>query len=232
MQIDLSVLRKRGAQAIRRRPIRFALLLILLLLFLLIRMSGSLRPVATVMAVSKVQNRATEAINAAVEQEVLREGISYASLIGFEKSGDGSVTAVYTDIEKLNRLKTAVTERVLAQITAMPQGEISIPLGNILNSDLLSGRGPRLPVRILPMGNVSARVENCFDSAGINQTRHRIMLSVRAELCVLIGGYSADTCVTEDVCIAETVIVGAVPESYTLITDGELFEKYEDYLHD
>ena len=75
-------------------------------------------------------------------------------------------------------------------------------------------------------------VENRFESAGINQTRHRILLRVTAKMTVLIAGYAAPASVSTEVCVAETVIVGSVPENYTVITDGEVFDKYNDFLID
>lgn len=232
MQIDLGSMRRRLYRRVKRRPFVPALLMLFALLAAFLRVQGNIRPVATKMAVSAVSNWATDVVNAAVEAEVVAEGLAYSSLINFEKMADGSVSAVYTDIAKLNRLKTEITAVVLARITNCEPGEISIPLGSILDTELLAGRGPKLRIRIIPLGSVHTEVENRFESAGINQTRHRILLRVTAEMTVLIAGYAAPTSVSTEVCVAETVIVGSVPENYTVITDGEVFDKYNDFLID
>ena len=232
MQIDLGAVRRQLLLRVTRRPFVTALLMVFVLVAIFFRVQGNIRPVATKMAVSAVSNWATEVVNAAVEAEVVAEGLAYSSLINFEKMADGSVSAVYTDIAKLNRLKTEVTAVVLERIINCKPGEIAIPLGNILETELLAGRGPKLRIRVIPLGSVYTEVENRFESAGINQTRHRILLRVTAEMTVLIAGYAAPTSVSTEVCVAETVIVGSVPENYTVITDGEVFDKYNDFLID
>lgn len=232
MQIDLGAVRRQLLLRVTRRPFVTALLMVFVLVAIFFRVQGNIRPVATKMAVSAVSNWATDVVNAAVEAEVVAEGLAYSSLINFEKMADGSVSAVYTDIAKLNRLKTEVTSVVLERIINCKPGEIAIPLGNILETELLAGRGPKLRIRVIPLGSVHTEVENRFESAGINQTRHRILLRVTAEMTVLIAGYAAPTSVSTEVCVAETVIVGSVPENYTVITDGEVFEKYNDFLID
>lgn len=232
MQIDLGALRRRVMGRMKRRPLFTVVLLLLVVMAAFFRLQGNIRPVATKMAVSAVSNWATDVVNAAVEEEVVAEGLAYSSLINFEKMADGSVSAIYTDIAKLNRLKTEVTAVVLERITNCEPGEISVPLGNILETELLAGRGPKLRIRVIPLGYVYTEVENRFESAGINQTRHRIILRVTADMTVLIAGYSAPTSVSTEVCVAETVIVGSVPENYTVITEGEVFDKYNDFLID
>ncbi|MBQ3096273.1 MAG: sporulation protein YunB [Clostridia bacterium] len=232
MQIDLGAVRRQVFRRLKRRPFVPVLVTVFVLLALFLRVQGNIRPVATKMAVSAVSNWATDVVNAAVEAEVVAEGLAYSSLINFEKMADGSVSAVYTDIAKLNRLKTEVTAVVLERIANCEPGEIAIPLGNILETELLAGRGPKLRIRIIPLGSVHTEVENRFESAGINQTRHRILLRVTAKMTVLIAGYAAPASVSTEVCVAETVIVGSVPENYTVITDGEVFDKYNDFLID
>lgn len=232
MQIDLRAARRRIFAGLRRRPLAALLALFVLFGGIYFRVRGNIRPVALQMATSAVSNWAAEVVNAAVAEEVVAEGLTYSSLVAFEKMSDGRMSAVFTDIAKLNRIKTAVNAIVIDRITNCEEGEVAIPLGNILGSEILAGRGPRLRIRMIPVGTVYSEVENQFESAGINQTRHRILLRVRAEMTVIIAGYSANTSASTEVCVAETVIVGAVPENYTVITDGEVFDKYNDFLID
>jgi len=143
LQIDLGAVRRQVFRRLKRRPFVPVLVTVFVLLALFLRVQGNIRPVATKMAVSAVSNWATDVVNAAVEAEVVAEGLAYSSLINFEKMADGSVSAVYTDIAKLNRLKTEVTAVVLERIANCEPGEIAIPLGNILETEILPGAGRR-----------------------------------------------------------------------------------------
>jgi len=93
----------------------------------------------------------------------------------------------------------------------------------LINSDLFSGRGPKIPIKIVPLGTVSTSFSNQFTAAGINQTRHQIMMDIVVDISILLPGYQTGTQVTTQVTIAETVIVGAVPDSYFQMQD--LFSK-------
>lgn len=230
MTVDLRPLRKCARRIARREKLLWVVVLVGAVLFLTLSVEKNLRPIAMQMAVTRAQYFASLAINRAVLAEVEREGVEYASLVQLRTDDSGRVTALSTDVEALNRLKGAVTDRALAEIAAYEPGELSVPLGNLINGELLSGRGPRIRVRMIPLGYATCETENSFESAGINQTRHRIFLRVRAELTVIIAGYGTTASVTTDVCVAETVIVGGVPENYTLITDEEIFDKYNNYL--
>ena len=94
---------------------------------------------------------------------------------------------------------------------------IKIPVGTIIGGDLIFGRGPGIDVKVMPIGTVATEIQNEITSAGINQTRHQIILVVNVQMSVITGIRRLPTNVSTTICIAETVIVGKVPESYTNI---------------
>ena len=108
--------------------------------------------------------------------------------------------------------------------------ELSIPIGTLTGSALLAGRGPRISVRMESVGSSSARFENRFDSAGINQTNHQIALEVDVSVSILLPGFTTATTVSTAVTVAETVIVGSVPETYTYFSTTP--DTYEEDLKD
>ncbi len=95
----------------------------------------------------------------------------------------------------------------------------------------MSGRGPKIPIKIIPYGSISAQVENVFAEAGINQTRHQIMMIVTANLSVVLPNKRINTSVKAQVNIAETIIVGDVPNAYTHVTGdkNDTVSKIKDY---
>jgi sporulation protein YunB len=129
----------------------------------------------------------------------------------------------------INTLKAGLTTAIQKRLSEYDDGKLYIALGTLIGSDIFTGRGPKIEVRMVPVGYVTAAITNEFASAGINQTLHRIMMSVTGTVTVVMAGYSATSEVTADFCIAETIIVGAVPQAYTQIngTNDELGRLYD-----
>lgn len=188
------------------------------------------RPIITQMAKVRVDYLASKAINEAITKKIDDGSLEYGKMVYFEKDIYGQITALKTDMIRINKLKADIINEVLDAVEGIGTSDLAIPLGNIINGNLLSGRGPRIPVRIMPIGTASANFSHSFESAGINQTRHQIMMEVQVNIDVLMPGYSAETVVTVEVTVAETIIVGAVPDSYTYFEDGgKIFSNAEKY---
>ncbi len=130
-----------------------------------------------------------------------------------EKDSAGRVAAVSTNMARIN----TVSAQLLREVVRSADGgkiEIKVPLGNLVGTDLLHGRGPDVPVEIIVLTSSSVRFRNEISSAGINQTRHQILLEIRVDIDVMIPWDTVSTCVTSEVLAAETVIVGEVPRFY------------------
>jgi sporulation protein YunB len=181
--------------------------------------NNHLRPIMTQMARVQVDQLASRIINQAIMDRITGEGVTYNTLVHFEKDVNGQITALNTDIISVNRLRANITEEVLSSLEKADTSKLAIPAGNLINSDILSGRGPRIPLKIVPLGTVSSGFSNQFSAAGINQTRHQIMMDITVDISILLPGYRVGTQVTAQVSIAETVIVGAVPDSYFMMDD-------------
>ena len=151
-------------------------------------------------------------------------------MISLEKDNDGKVTAVHSNMAAFNRLQAQILDIILAKIDQVSAKELSIPIGTLTGSALLAGRGPRISVRMESVGSSTARFANKFQSAGINQTKHQIVLEVDVSVAILLPGFTTATKVSTDVTVAETVIVGSVPETYTYFSTAP--ETYEEDLKD
>lgn len=216
----------------RRRLALFrAMCVVLSLLIALVVMDINIRPMIKTMAAYEAKNYAVRAINAAVSQELTAQGVTYDGLCRVSVNEQGVVTAVETDVVRLGLLQAGITQRVSEAMDELSQHDVSVPMGTLLGSQYLSGRGPQVGFRIIPIGYAEASLRNEFVSAGINQTCHRILLDVSVNVTALIPGYSAATQVRTEICLAETVIVGVVPDSFTNVTgDGrDTLTKLYDY---
>jgi sporulation protein YunB len=105
------------------------------------------------------------------------------------------------------------TIRVQDALKAIRGEIIYIPLGQAIDSHLLANYGPRIPVRLVPIGRVNTNVIDVFESAGINQTRHKVYLDIHAEVTVVIPFVSSVIEVVTSVPLADNVYIGAVPDT-------------------
>ena len=182
-----------------------------------------MRPQVEQLAGSRAHYLAAQAINEAVTEAIARMEITYDDLIHFEKDDAGRITALKTDMVMANRVKAGIHAATLQKIEGLSKSDIQIPIGNLLDSDLFAGRGPSIKVRLVPVGIVDVAFSNQFSEAGINQTRHQILMDIKTELGVLLPGSSVTQSVSTQVCIAETIIVGAVPDAYAELSKNAVF---------
>lgn len=168
-----------------------------------------LRPVVEELAAVQVQNRVTGDINTALHEV----DADYDALVTTRQDQQGAVLAVTTNMAAVNELRNRVADRVLAAVENIDVHELGVPLGSLLDMDLVWAKGPAIRVHSLVAGTADVQARSEFTSAGINQTLHRILLDVKVPLTVILPGISVDTLVSVQVCVAETVIVGRVPQT-------------------
>jgi sporulation protein YunB len=162
---------------------------------------------------------ATRIIDQVVYGEV--EDYNYSSLVLLTYDEGGSIISIESNMVNINRLKSRVTQLINQNISTIEDSEVFIPIGTISGINLLYGRGPSIPVRLTPRGYSTVNLVSRFTSAGINQTLHQITLTVTAEITAIIPGYTNSVQVETEFIVAQTVIVGYVPESYTHIILGD-----------
>lgn len=189
----------------------FLLLLALALALLLqLRISPYVREVAE----NQVVNAASNALTAAVSEQLRTGEADYNNIVMLEKDVRGNITAIKTNMGEVARLKAEIFDLLGDLAPEIQTLELGIPIGNLILPDFFAGKGFRLPVRVVSLSTSGADLFTEFTSAGINQTQQRITLRVTMTVSILtpFGSQSAD--VDTDVVVAETVIVGQVPESF------------------
>ena len=193
----------------------FLFSVIVLVLILAFRSTAQLLPILESLGVTRVSNAINAIVSEAVDEAIGNGEISYDDLISFEKDNEGRITAVYSNMAAFNRLQSKILDIILERVDQVSARDLSIPVGTLTGSTLLAGRGPRISVRMESVGSSSASFENEFISAGINQTKHQIVLQVDVSVSILLPGFSTAVVVPNAVTVAETVIVGSVPDTYT-----------------
>ncbi len=175
-----------------------------------IRYHDSIRSLAE----TQVRNTTSDLINDAVDLQIAQGNIQYDRLVYFEKDLNGRITALKTNMIEVNRLKTAILNLINDEILAVDTGELGIPVGSLVLPELFSGRGPGIPVQIMSIRNSDGSFKSYFTEAGINQTLHQVTMEVLVDVSVLVLGKTEDFTVSGQVVVAETVIVGQVPDTF------------------
>lgn len=189
-----------------------AVIVVLLVLFFVLR--SKYRLVIEELAQTQVKNTTSDLTNDAIARQIAEGNIHYDRIVFFEKDLDGRITALKTNMSEVNRLKTDILNIINDEILALDHSDIGIPLGSMFFPELFSGRGPSIPVHILSIRNSDANFVSHFTQAGINQTQHRLNMEVSIDVAVLVLGQTSSFTMSSEVVVAETVIVGEVPQTF------------------
>jgi len=185
-----------------------------LALALILFIMEQLRPTMTSIATAKVTNSITSTISQTVSSCVVDENITYGDIITIEKDSEGRIIALTGNMTALNTLQSDIMTRVVEAVDGIDSHEFSVPAGNLTGIALFSGKGLEVPVKVISVSYPSMEFKQVFTDAGINQTLHQVMLDLTATAQILIPGEIITREISTQVCVAQTVIVGDVPNTY------------------
>ena len=197
-----------------RRFFRFVIFLVMAALIVFLMLRSRYRDVIRELAETQVKNTTSDLTNDAIAKQIADGVIQYDRIVYFEKDLDGKITALKTNMSEVNRLKTDILNIINDEILALDTSDIGIPLGSLILPEFLSGKGPAIPVHILSIRNSDANFVSHFSQAGINQTLHQLTMIVSVDVAVLVLGQTSSFTINSEVVVAETVIVGDVPDTF------------------
>lgn len=201
-----------------KKPVRRLVFTIIFLLVLFVigflHFRRAYKDVICALSETQVKNSTSDLINDSIDRQIQNGNIQYDRMVYFEKDINGRITALKTNMSEVNRLKTDVINIINDEIMALDTTDLGIPLGSIFLPEFLSGRGPQIPVTILSIRNSEATFSSSFTQAGINQTLHQLIMELSVDVTVLVLGQTNSFTVASQVVVAQTIIVGSVPETY------------------
>ncbi|MBS4534263.1 sporulation protein YunB [Clostridium sp. D2Q-14] len=205
------------------------IVIVLIIVFLIYGfriLDRNIRP--TILAISEVRARmvATQVINDAVKEKI-GEDIKYKDLIFLKYDNDGKLTSMQANTILMNSIASDLALDVQEKLKQMGINEVKIPLGNAINSQVLSQYGPKLNMEMIPQGSATVDFATEFNEAGINQTMHRVYLIIKSDVRIILPLASDTVSITSTIPIAETVIVGDVPESYINVPEDKFLNVVE-----
>jgi len=175
------------------------------------RVTPQVRELAGVVA----KQQAARAIAEAVERVLAEEQVTYERLV--EQQEENGVKSIRTNALEINLLRTKIN-RAAEEAVRRRRAKLRLPMGALLGSQLFSGSGPGIRVRLAMTGDALSDIRSDISGAGVNQTMHRILMDLRMTLAVILPGGAQHTQVEMTICLAETVIMGNVPNGLGIIT--------------
>ncbi|MFA7636898.1 MAG: sporulation protein YunB [Monoglobales bacterium] len=170
--------------------------------------------VANEIARAQATRGATNTINKIANQYLSENSKLYEGILVKDKSPEGNISAINTDIEKINRLQTEMSAAILHGLSASEGITVKIPLGNIIGLPILLNIGPKISYKIAPVSNVRVKFEDSFKSAGINQTQFSVNLIIETDMLYTLSAYQSKVSITNTIPVVQLVLVGNIPNNY------------------
>ena len=190
-----------------------------------------IRPIIEHTATYQSKVLATRIINDAVYSQLEDESLDYDNLVTVTYNYDNSISSIESNMVNINRIKAKITKSVNDELSCINEHDLSISLGTVSGFEMFYNQGPLIPIKVRPEGYVEATLISSFETAGINQTLHRIIVEIKTDISAIIPGYTSSATVETQFVMAETVIVGSVPDTYTHVITGneDLISQINDY---
>jgi len=193
-----------------KKTLVIAIILIFLSILLAFWLQKKIVPLTDSMVQAKAQYIGNQIINDCVANNVTNDDIN--NIFTLEKNDSGQIIAEDTNTVEINLLKSKLHNALNDDFNSIENSSFNIPIGNLVGIDWLSTYGPKLYVKLIFYGNISADINDEFTSAGINQTKHTYFVDTKAEVKAIVSGRIITCEIDNNIPIAETIILGTVPQ--------------------
>lgn len=194
--------------------------IILLVAVVVVYIRFVVTPVVKTVAKEKVRALTVSTVNAAVTS-VLEAEPSFVDMVEYGHDANGDLNSIKINATRINAVMQRSVQKTQNGLSDMISSGVNIPVGSVSGITFLSGKGPNLNVAVIPVGSVDARLRSEFSEIGINQTIHKIYLSLDSTIKIIIPGAGNTIKSSSEVLLVESVIIGKVPDTYLNATTME-----------
>ncbi len=184
---------------------------------LLVQLDRCIRPLARDLCIEESRRYASQIMSRCIEEILAENPHDYEDFAELLYDESGNITAVETKSRSVNILQTALLSGLNETLDACRDEELGVSLGTASGVWLFAGAGPSVPLRLLPIGSAKTELVSTLESAGINQTCHKIHIRVTAQIAASIPFCRTETEVALDYLLCETLLVGEIPETYAVL---------------
>lgn len=202
----------------RKRFLRLKLLIIfvcLLLVFTICFTGVRLRPIITNYGNARANVIVNQIVNEIVYKNLQHNDDLYNNIVTVTYRSENIVSTIQIDTVAVNSLKSKIISDIQSAAADFGEYTIKVPMGTLSGNEYLIGFGPKISIKLTIANTVKSNIKSSFSAAGINQTLHQIMLQVDTCVHMQLPWFNTSTALSNSFIVAETVIVGIVPEAYT-----------------
>lgn len=196
---------------LKKQILKFIIVIFIIIIILKL-VFNYIEPIFEAMCEEKVKSIATIITNQ--QSTIVMNKYQYEELYTIEKDSNGNIVIIKSNVVPINNMISELTENIQNEFDKIENPEVSIALGSLSGIYFLSGVGPNIPIQVSITGTVETEIKSEFIAQGINQTLHRVYVNFdcNMQIVTLLKNYAKK--VTNQVIIAEHVIVGNIPDSY------------------
>ncbi len=197
-----------------QRSILFIFLSIAIVFILLLQLDHKIRPCIQSVCQAETNRYASHLMETSIQQVISEQNYSYSDFATLLYDENGTMIGVESLTQNINQIQISLLQAINQNLTADHAKTIPISIGSATGIWLFAEKGPSIPIRLMPIGDASVKLISSLKSAGINQTCHTIQVKVTANIATAIPFHQTKTKISYTYLLAETVIVGTVPEAY------------------
>lgn len=194
------------------KKLMITIILLFLIVLLVITMFIKAQPLIVTLCNNKARSIAFIAANDVINNNLSE--LSYDNLVTLDKDSNGYVKALKINVMQMNKLSAKINKEIQEKLDTVEETTVNVKIGSFINKSMFSGFGPSFKLKVIPSGGVSTEFKTEFVEAGINQTRHRVYLKIKTRARIITPFLTKLVEVENNLDVAETVIVGDVPETY------------------
>lgn len=201
----------------RRRYIKILVIFLIVFIAIFSYFHFYVNPLIISTNMASIKANTVEILNEATYKTI--SGNDYDNLITITKDDDGNVSLLQVNSAYVNKLNNDMLSTIQTKLNEQNLLNYKLPLGSFLGIPILNGIGPKVDLKIVPIGNVTTKYNSQIASLSINQSYHKIYLTISVEICVVLPLYTQNVMVSNQILIGENIIVGKIPNTY-LNTDN------------
>jgi sporulation protein YunB len=171
----------------------------------------------------KAKSMMVQTVNDVV-REKYESGDGFEDLLDIKTDESGKVTLVQANSGAMNRLSYALAWEIQQRLRDMDEERVQVPIGTILGNQILSQTGPKVKLKVLPLGTTKVSFKTELTEAGINQTKYKIYMEVINTAKVVVPFSENQIQAETTLLIAEAVILGEIPDSYVQVPDRDILD--------
>ena len=204
---------KRHKLTLKRKFLILFILLLIVMLGVFVFFNVYVNPIIITISQAKIKSMTTKAVNSAV-QTVINNTDVYDELIDIMSDADGNITMFQVKSIQINKLSKDISRTAQQNLELASSEGVAIPLGTLSGISVLVGLGPNINFYVSPIGSIQSSFSSEFTSAGINQTNHRIYLTLDTSVSLVLPTSTKTVNTKSHILICESIIIGKVPDTY------------------